>query len=164
LVRTSFRTKIKRCKLNDQYHSPKIVTSISSNQDRSEGASVPLPVVEIVPVRVVEIVPARLPPRGSTEPDLVVDIVPALVVEMVPAFVVEMVPVFAAVGVDTARTNIAVKAMNLIFVIALAPPAYWWVMGSCVRPLTFTSITASNSEFSKIVPSTPVCLWLRKLL
>ncbi len=84
--------------------------------------------VEIVPVRVVEIVPARLLPRGSTEPDLVVDIVPALVVEMVPAFVVEMVPVFAAVGVDTVKTNIAVKAMNLTFDIALAPPAYnWWV-------------------------------------
>ena len=85
---------------------------------------VPLPVVEIVPVRVVEIVPARLLPRESAEPDLVVEIVPALVVEMVPALVVEMVPVFAVVVVETARTNIAVKAMNLTFVIALAP-FYW---------------------------------------
>lgn len=79
--------------------------------------------VEIVPVRVVEIVPTRLLPRVSAEPDRVVEIVPALVVEMVPACVVEMVPVFAAVVVDTAKTNIAVKAMNLTFVIALAPPA-----------------------------------------
>ena len=109
----------RRCKLNDHYHSLKIVTSISSSQGRSEWVGVPLPVVEIVPVRVVEIVPARLLPRGSAEPDLVVEIVPALVVEMVP--------VFATVVVDKAITNIAVKAMNLTFVITLAPPAYnWW--------------------------------------
>jgi hypothetical protein len=83
----------------------------------------PLPVVEIVPVRVVEMVPTRLVPIDSADPDLVVEIVPAFVVEMVPAFVVEMVPVFAAVGVDTARTRIAVKVMSLKLVIVLAPGA-----------------------------------------
>jgi hypothetical protein len=80
---------------------------------------IPFAVVEIVPVRVVEIVPTRLLPIGSPEPDLVVEMVPAFVVEMVPAFVVEMVPVFAAVGVDTAKTNSAVKAMNLKLLICL---------------------------------------------
>ncbi len=115
--------------------------SISSTQDRSAGAEVPLPVVEIVPVRVVEIVPARLLPRGSAEPDLVVEIVPALVVEMVPVLVVEIVPVFAAVVVDTARTNIAVKAMNLTFVIALAPRALIGGYGHLRALPTLISIT-----------------------
>lgn len=88
---------------------------------------VPVTVVEIVPVRVVEIVPTRLPPTGSADPDLVVEIVPAFVVEMVPAFVVEMVPVFAAVVVDTARTNIAVKVTNLRWVIALLLVLVFWL-------------------------------------
>lgn len=122
------QTNTRRCKLNDYYHSPKIVSSISSSQGRSEWAGIPLPVVEIVPVRVVEIVPARLLRRGSAEPDLVVEIVPALVVEMVP--------VFATVVVDIAITNIAVKAMNLKFVITLTPPAYIGEMGSLRASLT----------------------------
>lgn len=111
-----------------------------------------------MPVRVVEIVPALLLPRESAEPDLVVEIVPAFVVEMVPAFVVEMVPVFATVVADTARTNIAVKAMNLTFVITLAPPAYNWWYGqlTCVPEPHLDNWF--NSECSKIVPSTPVHL------
>lgn len=59
------------------YHKPKIVIRISTIQDRLTLAGVPLAVVEIVPVRVVDIVPTRLPPMGSADPDLVVEIVPA---------------------------------------------------------------------------------------
>lgn len=80
--------------------------------------------VGIVPVLVVEIVPARPLPKGSAEPDRVVEIVPALVVEMVPALVVEMVPVFAADVVDTVRIKVAVQAIHLSFVIALLLETY----------------------------------------
>lgn len=119
--------------------------------------------VEIVPVRVVEIVPTRLVPIGSGEPDLVVEIVPAFVVEIVPAFVVEMVPVFAAVVVDTARTNIAEKAMDLTFVIALAPRAYIWrVWQLTFVPSPSPLTTCSNVEFSRIVPIRAVGLFSRK--
>ena len=64
---------------------------------------------------------------------------------MVPAFVVEIVPVFAAVVIDTARTKIAVKAMNLSLVIALAPCALFmdWVDTTSVPP-TSPLITGSN--------------------